>query len=94
MSLDTAKTGRQPTERITVPQSEAAASASGRPEFFRLPKSGGDPFFGIGRSFYYKGEALGYWRLIRIRDRGKARGVTLVPYAEVLSFLRKQTEEA
>jgi hypothetical protein len=75
----------------TAPRSEAAANAS-RPEFFRLPKSGGDPYFGFGRSFYYVGEQRGYWRLIRIRERGKLRGVTLVPYDTVAAFVREQME--
>ena len=83
-------TGKHPA---TVAPSEAASSASQRPETFRLPKSGVDPFFGFGRSFYYRGEQLGYWRLIRIRERGKLRGVTLVPYDVVAAFVRgKQME--
>jgi hypothetical protein len=65
-----------------------------RPEFFRLPKSGGDPYFGLGRSYYYEGEKQGYWRLIRIRQRGKLRGVTLVPYDAVASFVRSKMEGA
>jgi hypothetical protein len=81
------KTGEHPV--ITVAQSEAALSAS-RPETFRLPKVGGDPFFGFGRSFYYEGEKRGYWRLIRIRQRGKQRGVTLVPFDQVAAFVRKE----
>jgi hypothetical protein len=75
----------------TAPLSEAAANAS-RPECFRLPKSGGDPYFGFGRSFYYVGEQRGYWRLVRIRERGKLRGVTLVPYDAVAAFVRKQMD--
>jgi len=63
-----------------------------RPETYRLPKAGGDPFFGLGRSFYYRGEQLGYWRLLRIRERGKMRGVTLVPYDAVAKFIRSQME--
>ncbi len=60
-----------------------------RPEFFRLPKPAqGDPFFGFSRSFYYEGEKRGYWKLIRIRDDGKDRGVTLISYAAVLAFVR------
>ncbi len=74
-----------------APLSEAAAGVS-RPETFRLPKVGGDPFFGFGRSFYYEGEKRGYWRLIRIRERGKLRGVTLVPFDAVASFVRRQME--
>ena len=77
----------------TSRRSEGAASTS-RPEFFRLPKSGGDPYFGFGRSYYYEGEKRGYWRLARIRDRGKLRGVTLVPYDAVLAFVRSQMEQA
>jgi hypothetical protein len=77
----------------TVAPSEAALSAS-RPETFRLPKSGGDPYFGFTRSFYYEGENRGYWKLIRIRERGKLRGVTLVPYDAVSAFVSEQMKRA
>ena len=64
-----------------------------RPEFFRLPSSGGgDRYFGFTRSFFYAGEKRGYWRLVRIRERGKMRGITLVPYDAVAAFVRKQME--
>ena len=64
-----------------------------RPEFFRLPSSGGgDPYFGFRRSFYYAGEQRGYWKLARIRERGKLRGVTLVPYDAVAAFVRSKME--
>ena len=79
----------------TAPRSEGADRPSqSRPEFFRLPKGGGDPHFGLGRSYYYEGEKHGYWRLVRIRQRGKLRGVTLVPYDAVAAFVRKQMEPA
>jgi len=75
----------------TVPLTEGVAIPSQtRPEFFRLPKSGGDPYFGLGRSYYYEGEKQGHWKLIRIRQRGKLRGVTLVPYDAVAAFIRNQ----
>jgi hypothetical protein len=61
-----------------------------RPEFFRLPSRGGDPHFGLTRSFYYEGEKRGYWRLVRLRGHGKLRGVTLIPFDQVASFVRKQ----
>jgi hypothetical protein len=64
--------------------------ALARPEFFRLPSRGGDPYFGLTRSFYYEGEKRGYWPLVRLRERGKVRGVTLVPYDAVSSFVRSQ----
>ena len=76
-----------------APLSEAAANAS-RPEFYRLPAKGGDPYFHLGRSFYYEGEKRGYWKLVRLRERGKLRGVTLIPYDQVAAFVRKQIEEA
>lgn len=88
--MSSTKTGKHPG--TTVASSEAASIASQRPETFRLPKAGGDPFFGFGRSFYYRGEQLGYWRLVRIRERGKLRGITLVPYDSVAAFVRTQME--
>lgn len=80
-----------PVISITDAPSEAVLSAS-RPETFRLPKTGGDPFFGFSRSFYYEGEQRGYWRLIRIRERGKQRGVTLIPFDVVARFVREQMQ--
>ena len=62
------------------------------PEFFRLPSKGGDPHFGLTRSFYYAGEQRGYWNLIRLRERGKLRGVTLVPHDAVAAFIRNQIQ--
>jgi hypothetical protein len=63
------------------------------PTTYRLPKPGeGDRFFGFSRSFYYNGEAKGWWKLIRIRDEGKERGITLVPYQDVLRFVQAQME--
>lgn len=88
MLSETINSGGHPR---TATLSEAAAGAS-HPEFYRLPKSGGDPYFGFTRSFYYEGENRGYWKLARIRDRGKLRGVTLVPYDSVAAFVRKQME--
>jgi hypothetical protein len=71
----------------------AESTATQRPEFFRLPKPGvSDPYFGFSRSFYYSAEKRGWLRLIRIRDDGKERGVTLIPYAMVAAFVRAQME--
>lgn len=92
--LELNNTGEHPVTS-TAPRSEGADRPSQRPpEFFRLPKCGGDPYFGLGRSYYYEGEKLGYWRLVRIRQRGKQRGVTLVPYDAVADFIRKQGRAA
>jgi hypothetical protein len=77
---------------ITTPTPESIAL---RPETFRLPKPGvSDPFFGFSRAFYYAGEQRGYWKLIRIRDEGKDRGVTLIPYKDVLRFVQAQMKGA
>ena len=83
------ETGRHPATS-TAPRSEGAVSPLQRPEFFRLPKVGGDPYFGLGRSYYYEGEKQGNWRLVRLRARGKLRGVTLVPYDAIAAYIRKQ----
>ena len=60
------------------------------PETFRLPVRGVDQHFGLTRGFYYGLEKAGRIRLIRIRQRGKMRGITLVPYDAV----KKLIEEA
>jgi hypothetical protein len=68
-------------------------SLAGRPEFYRLPKGGGgDLFFGFSRTYYYEGEKRGWWKLARIRERGKLRGITLVPYDAVSAHVRSQME--
>lgn len=74
--------------------SSAGLRADPRPEFFRLPIRGRDPYYGLTRSFYYEGEKRGYWRLVRLRDRGRQRGVTLVPFDAVAAFVRAQQEGA
>jgi hypothetical protein len=81
--MNTFKSSEHPA--TTVEPSEAASSAS-RPEFFRLPKSGGDPYFGFTRSFYYEGEARGYWKLARIRERGKTSRRDARPVRRGFSF--------
>lgn len=92
------------TSNSVIPQH--GTSLAGRPEFYRLPKAirreerakgkscERDPYFGFSRTFYYEGEKRGYWKLARIRDRGKLRGVTLVPYDAVSAFVRSKMENA
>ena len=81
------------TQKTDIVVSQDGTALSGRPEFYRLPKgSGGDPFFGFTRTFYYEGEQRGYWKLVRIRERGKVRGVTLIPYEAISAFVRKQMQ--
>ena len=85
-----AKLGKGPA--ITVAPSQSP-SALQRPETYRLPKAGGDRFFGFSRSMYFLGEKRGYWKLIRICEPGKSRGVTLIPYREVAAFIAKQRKQ-
>jgi hypothetical protein len=82
-------------ERLGSPMQnvDKLVGEASRPEFYRLPRGGGgDPYFGFTRTFYYEGEKRGYWRLVRLRQRGKLRGVTLIPYDAVSAFMRKQME--
>jgi hypothetical protein len=62
------------------------------PHTFRLPKQGVDPYFGLSRAMYYDLERRGDIQLIRLRDRGKTRGVTLVRYADIEAIIDKATE--
>lgn len=64
-----------------------------RPEFFRLPKKGGDPFFGLSRSTYYALERQGTVILVRLRLRGTTSGIVLVPYDRVSAYLKKLQAE-
>jgi hypothetical protein len=64
------------------------------PEVYRLPRSGErDPYHGLTRSFYYEAEKVGQLKLIRLRKRGNARGVTLVPFRAVAELIRKAAQE-
>jgi hypothetical protein len=88
-----AKKRRTKFEVIKMSEEKIAGGKpeASRPEFYRLPKGGGgDPYFGFTRTFYYEGEKRGYWKLARIRERGKLRGITLVPFDIVSSFVRSQ----
>lgn len=65
-----------------------------RPEFFRVPSKGPDPWFGLTRSWYYSAEKQGLLRLVRLRQRGKLRGVTLVPFDEVALVILKAQQQS
>jgi hypothetical protein len=63
------------------------------PTTFRLPPPrAGDPFFGLSRAAYYKFEAEGLLKLIRICSPGKQRGITLVNYADVAALVQAHKE--
>jgi hypothetical protein len=60
------------------------------PVAFRIPSAGQrDPHFNLPRSKYYDMESQGLLKLIRLRDKGKKRGTTLVPFADVLRVIEE-----
>jgi hypothetical protein len=60
------------------------------PVAFRLPSVGQrDAHFNLPRSKYYDLENQGLLKLIRLRDKGKKRGTTLVPFADVLRVIEE-----
>ena len=61
------------------------------PITYRLPRVGErDPHFGLSRAWYYNAEADGRLALIRLREKGKKRGATLIPSSAVLALLEGQ----
>jgi hypothetical protein len=58
------------------------------PFAFRLPRAGErDPHFGLPRAKYYALEEQNQIQLIRLREKNKRRGSTLVPYADVKALI-------
>jgi hypothetical protein len=61
------------------------------PLTFRLPRPGApDPHYGFSRTFYYELEKRGLIKLIRIKDKGKRTGVTLVPHKAVRDLIERE----
>ena len=77
--------------RTASPVTEAAPA--GRPEFYRMPKTGGDPFFGLPRAAYYELERAGKLRFVRLRRPGATRGIVLIPYAAVRALVEAAAAE-
>jgi hypothetical protein len=60
------------------------------PIAFRIPSAGArDPYFSLPRSKYYELENQGALKLIRLREKNKKRGTTLVPFADVLRVIEE-----
>ena len=76
-----------PCYTLTVSPIQEQAVQVDRPETYRLPLKGGDPYFGLTRSWYYSAEKDGLLQLVRLRKRGNQRGVTLVPYDDVAAII-------
>ena len=73
---------------IGTPTNTGSPKLKELPITFRLPRVGQrDPHFGLSRAWYYNAEADGRLALIRLREKGKKRGATLIPSAAVLALL-------
>ena len=58
------------------------------PTTYRIPRvRERDPFFQLSRAWYYAAEAAGDLKLIRLRDKGKTRGTTLVRTQDILTLI-------
>lgn len=73
-----------PMEFVT---STPVAAAPSQTEFFRLPARGGDPVFGLSRSFYYSAEKAGLLKMTRLRKQGNIRGAVLVSVRAVRDYI-------
>jgi hypothetical protein len=80
------------SEKFTTEFPIEAKSPTYVPEFFRLPrnkKGERDPYFGNSRSQYLAMEKAGEINLVRLRSKGKKRGIVFVVYDEVAASIRK-----
>lgn len=62
---------------------------SNLPVTFRVPAHGRDPIFSLTRAWFYAAETDGRLTLLRLRAKGKKRGVTLVRTADVLALIEE-----
>jgi hypothetical protein len=86
-------------KHTTAPVQAEKASSVKKPEFIRLPKDGaGCPFTGLSRTTMIRLVTArpenGNKPPVKsfcVRQSGKARGVRLIDYASLITFLRSQT---
>ncbi|WP_138223399.1 hypothetical protein [Nibricoccus aquaticus] len=63
-------------------------SGAVKPEWIRFPKAGHlCPFTGLTRSFLYALATEGKIKTLSLRERGKARGVRLISYDSLMTFI-------
>jgi hypothetical protein len=78
------------SEKMTTEPPIEAKAPTFTPEFFRLPRTTErDPYFGNTRSQYYAWDREGLIVLVHLRQRGKTRGTTFVPYEQVADLIRR-----
>ena len=73
---------------------QIAGNTTLEPVTFRLPSKGVDAHFGLTRGFYYQLENEGRIALIRLRSKGKNRGVTLVPFAAMKQLVAQSAADS
>jgi hypothetical protein len=65
------------------------------PVTIRLPRpKERDPLFGLTRGHYFSLEKEGLIELVRLRTRGRSRGVTLIPVERMTKVLQAQMQPA
>ena len=80
-----------PNTALGTPANTGSPKLKELPITYRLPRVGErDPHFGLSRAWYYNAEADGRLALIRLREKGKKRGATLIPSSAVLALLEGQ----
>lgn len=65
-----------------------------KPEFIRIPRAGERcPYTGLSRAWIYEAANAGLIRTVSIRSRGRVRGVRLIDYDSLVSYLRSQSDQ-
>ena len=59
------------------------------PDFFRLPRRKTRDDYGFTEGWYRKRAAAGDIRLVRLRERGSVKGVTLVDRLSLNDYIRR-----
>lgn len=69
-------------------------TAQAKPEFVRFPRVGERcPHTGMSRAWLYEASSAGLIRTISVRSRGKARGVRLIDYDSLVSYIRSSASD-
>lgn len=59
-----------------------------------LKPRGGDPYFGLSRSYWYNLERKGYIVLKRLRMRGNRKGRVLLPMEDAMKAIQLLSQES
>jgi len=85
-------------EPVPSRESDLIVPRDGKPEWIRMPKNGRCPYTGLTRSFLYTliSDSNGFptrVRSISLRKRGQTKGVRLISYDSLMSYLRSLPSE-